>query len=210
MGGGNLERLLTDFFAQSSLLACAVILAGIFIQTANPVGILVPGNTLVFLSAVLAKVAMPGGWIFLGLGMILAAFVGNGVGYATGAFFGDRAFAHPRLVDLRPRLEGFFEKHGSKAVGLAFFLPFIRSGMPLLAGSLRVPFKTFVLFSALGSAAWITAFVVAGAVFGEFPPVRQNLDLVVIAVGAFVITQMILAKIRSSRVRRDSGAELGP
>jgi membrane-associated protein len=210
MGGGNLERLLTDFFAQSSLLACGVILTGIFIQTANPIGILVPGNILVFLSAVLAKVALPGGWVLLAFGMAMAAFLGNGVGYATGAFFGDRAFSHPRLVDLKPKLEDFFEKHGAKAVGLAFFIPFIRSGMPLLAGSIKVAPKVFVLFSALGALAWISVFVVAGAVFGEIPLVRQNLDYVVVGVGAVVVLQILGSKLRASRVRRDSGAELGP
>jgi uncharacterized membrane protein YuzA (DUF378 family) len=52
--------------------------------------------------------------------------------------------------------------------------------------------------------------VVAGAVFGEIPLVRRNLDYVVVGVGAVVVLQILGSKLRASRVRRDSGAELGP
>jgi membrane-associated protein len=82
--------------------------------------------------------------------------------------------------------------------------------MPLLAGSIKVAPKVFVLFSALGALAWISVFVVAGAVFGEIPLVRRNLDYVVVGVGAVVVLQILGSKLRASRVRRDSGAELGP
>jgi len=65
------------------------------------------------------------------------------------------------------RTEAWFARHGVKAVFFGRMIPLFRSFISLPAGVERMPVPTFVLFTALGSLIWNTAFVVAGFLLGQ-------------------------------------------
>ena len=65
---------------------------------------------------------------------------------------------------------------------LARFLPIIRTFAPFVAGIGMMRYRKFVLFSALGSVAWITSLTVAGYLFGNIPVVKNNLTLIIVGI----------------------------
>src|ERR671911_1509876 len=101
---------------------------------------------------------------------ILGAIVGNQIGYWIGHKAG-RPFVLKwgRYVKLTPerleRLEGLFARHGGKAVFAARFFSISRLLEALVAGMSRMPWGTFLFYSALGGAGWGTAGVPGGGFF---------------------------------------------
>jgi membrane protein DedA with SNARE-associated domain len=65
------------------------------------------------------------------------------------------------------RVEGLFARHGGKAVFAARFVSISRIFEALVAGMSRMPWSTFLFYSALGGAVWATAVVLVGYFFGE-------------------------------------------
>jgi membrane protein DedA with SNARE-associated domain len=103
---------------------------------------------------------------------ILGAIIGNQIGYWIGHRAG-RPFVLKwgRYVKLTPerleRVEGLFARHGGKAVFAARFVSISRIFEALVAGMSRMPWSTFLFYSALGGAVWATAVVLVGYFFGE-------------------------------------------
>jgi membrane protein DedA with SNARE-associated domain len=103
---------------------------------------------------------------------ILGAIIGNQIGYLVGHKAG-RAFVLKwgRYVRLTPerleQVEGLFARHGGKAIFVARFFSISRLLEALVAGMSRMRWGTFVFYSALGGAVWVTAVVLVGYFFGQ-------------------------------------------
>jgi membrane protein DedA with SNARE-associated domain len=103
---------------------------------------------------------------------ILGAILGNQIGYLVGHKAG-RSFVLKwgRYVRLTPerleQVEGLFARHGGKAVFAARFFSISRLLEALVAGMSRMRWGTFVFYSILGGAVWVTAVVLVGYFFGE-------------------------------------------
>jgi len=115
---------------------------------------------------------------------VVAAFLGNVVGYEIG-----RAIGHPvrrhdgRIVKKAyiDRTVEFFEKHGSSALVIGRFVPFVRTYVTLVAGVSEMPRPKFWLWSLVGAALWVTTLVCAGFFLGSaFPGLGSKLDLVIL------------------------------
>ena len=65
------------------------------------------------------------------------------------------------------RAEVWFGRHGGSAVLLGRLVPGVRSLVSIPAGVARMPLPRFLLYTALGSAVWNTALVVAGHQLGQ-------------------------------------------
>jgi membrane protein DedA with SNARE-associated domain len=114
------------------------------------------------------------------IGMILAATAGSVVGawvlYGIAAAIGPerlRAFIvrFGRWFSVREhhldRAEAWFDRRANAAVLIGRCVPLIRSVVSVPAGFRRMPLGRFTLLTAVGSAAWNTALISAGAVLGE-------------------------------------------
>src|ERR687889_228082 len=103
---------------------------------------------------------------------ILGAIIGSQIGYWAG-HKGGRAFVLKwgRYVKLTPerleRVEGFFVRHGGKAVFAARFFSVSRLLEALVAGMSRMPWGTFLFYSVLSGAVWATAGPLGGDFFRE-------------------------------------------
>lgn len=201
MGGFELETELGNLFQTLGPGAYALLFGAVLLQTANPVGAAVPGNPLLFVLGLLNKTSLGAPLPGLIAGLAVAAFLGNLIGFASGKWLGPKAFASPKARPFEAKVDAFFAKHGDKAVGLAFFLPFVRCFMPLFAGAGQMPWPRFVLFSALGATAWTAVFLTAGYSFGELPAVRQNLEAAVLVIGALVIVKIALEARRAQKAQ---------
>ncbi|MEQ1555319.1 MAG: VTT domain-containing protein, partial [Gallionella sp.] len=76
----------------------------------------------------------------------------------------------------------FYEEHGGKTIIFARFLPIVRTFAPFVAGLGRMHYSTFVMFSVLGSVAWISSLTLAGYFFGNIPVVKNNLTLIILGI----------------------------
>ena len=89
--------------------------------------------------------------------LVVSAFVGNQVGYLIGNRSGPAVFDRPdsRLFNQRNvvRTQEFFERHGTKALVMARFVPIVRTFVPVLAGVGKMKHRTFVTANTIGAVA---------------------------------------------------------
>lgn len=103
---------------------------------------------------------------------IFGAFIGSLIGYWAG-HKGGRPFVLKwgSYVKLTPerlgRVERFFARYGGRAVFASRFVSVFRMLGALVAGISRMPWSTFLLYSALGGTVWVTAVVSVGYYFGQ-------------------------------------------
>ena len=113
-------------------------------------------------------------------GVIAAATTGSLIGalvlYGLGAWLGDARVRHlvrrygrwlfVKEEDL-DRAEGWFERHGYKAVLLGRVVPIVRSLVSVPAGVIRMPLGRFLAYTTLGSVVWNGLSIGLGWWFGE-------------------------------------------
>jgi membrane-associated protein len=171
-----------------------------FAEAALFVGFVLPGETAVLLGGVLAhehRVSLP----VIAAVAVLAAIIGDSVGYEVGRQFGTRLLNTRVFASRREgveRAQQALRRHGGKAVFLARFTAFLRAVMPGLAGTARMPYRRFLVFNAAGGLIWATGFTMLGYLAGaSYHQVEQVagrasevlLAVLVIAVLAFVIVR---------------------
>ena len=146
---------LIQTFGPFALLGVGLI---VFAETGLLIGFLLPGDTLLILSGILANENAGSGvnafgtnvWV-VAIVIGLAAFLGGEVGYLIGHHFGPRIFERKesglfskKNVD---RTNAFFIRFGGIAVILARFVPVVRTFAPIAAGVSHMPWKKYSLFN---------------------------------------------------------------
>jgi membrane protein DedA with SNARE-associated domain len=140
----------------------------VFAEDALFVGFVLPGETVAVLSGVAAKlghVPLAGALAVT----IVAAIVGDSVGYEVGRHFGPRMLNVRLLRERRHRIEqaqSFLARRGGSAVFLGRWIALFRALMPALAGSARMPYPKFLVWNAVGGIAWGVAVVMLGYLAG--------------------------------------------
>ena len=183
----------------------------VFAEDALFVGFVLPGETV----AILGGVAANRGHVSLAAVMavvVVAAVVGDSVGYEVGRHFG------PRILGLRvlrrpPRQRRLAEaqellaRRGGGAVFLGRWVAFFRAVMPALAGTARMPYPKFLAFNAAGGLVWGAAAVLAGYLAGaSYATVEKALGpgaAVVVLVLALV--GLTVWRVRAHRAEQQRG-----
>ena len=155
----------------------------VFVETGLFFGFFLPGDSLLLTAGVLASV----GRVELALLIpfsILAAFVGDQLGYAMGRRSGDALSGRYRFVrDNVKRASEFYSKHGGKAIVLARFVPVVRTFAPMVAGAARMRYLRFTVFNLAGGMLWVLSITLAGYFLGtHFPRVAGYLNPLLLAV----------------------------
>lgn len=164
-----MQGLLDHLLNASTWVVYLVVVLLVFAEDALFVGFVIPGET----AAVLGGVAASRGHVDL-VAMcalvVLAAIVGDSVGYEVGRHFGPRILRVRALKRHQRRLadaQDLLARRGGAAVFLGRFVAFFRAVMPALAGSSRMPYPRFLAFNAAGGLVWGTAFVCLGYFAGS-------------------------------------------
>ena len=157
----------------------------IFAETGLVFAPFLPGDSLLFVAGALCGLnALQLHWLMPLL--MLAAFSGDNTNYWVGRLVGMRLFHRVKGRFIKhehlEKTHAFYEKHGGKTVVVARFMPIIRTFAPFVAGIGVMRYRLFVLYSALGSLAWIGSLTLAGYYFGNIPVVKNNLTLIILAV----------------------------
>ena len=103
------------------------------------------------------------------------------------------------------RVEGFFDRHGSKAILVGRFVGIVRAVCPFIAGASKLPLRSFVPYSLVGTAVWASAFTLAGYFFHRsFEEAAQLLSHGAIVVAAVAVIVLVTAHRRGRRRTRAS------
>jgi membrane protein DedA with SNARE-associated domain len=161
-------------------------------------GIPVPGETALITGAILAsKGQLQIEWVIVLAAT--AAILGDNVGYLIGRHGGRRLLTmNGPFLATRQRVlrvgEPFFERHGPKAVFLGRFTAGLRIWAAWLAGATHMPWKSFLLYNALGGIVWAAVVGVLAYVLGhaaekaiEVAGAVGLVGAVVFVIGAFVV-----------------------
>jgi membrane-associated protein len=215
--------LLTPLLYSLGPAALLLVMAVVFAESGLLFGFFLPGDSLLFLAGALVASHVIGLPIWaLAAGVLVAAVIGDQVGYVIGRRFGPRLFsrADSRLFSHANahRAERFFARHGPRAVILARFIPVVRTFVPATAGIGAMDRRRFTTYNVIGAAVWSVGIVAAGFFFGGIPFVAHHIELITIGVAACSIVPALLAlaKRRSARPATaskrtaDSSAEPAP
>ena len=181
----HLDQYLVVLIQEYGIWIYLILFLIIFCETGLVVTPFLPGDSLLFVAGTLAAAgAMQVEW--LAVLLMTASFSGDNTNYWIGRFAGPRVFTRTdaRLLNRSylDRTHAFYERHGGKTIIFARFLPIIRTFAPFVAGIGRMAYQRFLLFSAAGSVAWISFFVIGGYYFGNIPVVKQNLTLAIVGI----------------------------
>ncbi len=147
----------------------------IFAETGLLIGFFLPGDTLLFATGFFAaegKINL----IAAIVGLIVAAILGNLLGYEIGRRTGPKLFDKPDNLLLNKanvvRTQEFFDKYGPLTVILARFVPVVRTLTPLVAGVSGMNYRKFVTYNIIGACLWVPTITLigywAGKVLGRY------------------------------------------
>ena len=149
----------------SGLLAYLVVGLMAAGESAAFVGLFLPGETVMVLGGVLAATGHANLTIMIVVA-VAGAIVGDAVGYVMGRAVGPalrtgrlgRAIGSSRW----DRAEDIVIRRGPVAVFLGRWVGILRALVPAVAGVVRMPFRRFLLWNAVGGVSWATAVVLVG------------------------------------------------
>lgn len=185
-----------------------------FLETGAFIGLVAPGETAVIVGGLVAgqgKISLP---ILIAL-VWTCAVAGDLLSYTIGRRLG-RGFllrhGEPlKITESRLQtVEGFFDRHGGATILIGRFIGFVRALAPFIAGTARMPLRTFLPYDVLGAGAWSATFCVLGYVFWKsFHELTQYVSrglfafalVVGIAVGIWFLIQLRRDPERRERVR---------
>lgn len=141
----------------------------VFAETGLAVGFFLPGDSLLVVAGLFAAAGKLQVALVM-LAFFLGSVIGDSTGYWTGRVMGKTLFNRESSFIFKPsrveKAKHFFEKYGVKTVVLARFVPIVRTFAPLVVGAAEMPYRTFLTFSIIGGALWISSMVLAGYFLG--------------------------------------------
>ena len=186
--------VLHEIHSLPSALVYALVALLVFGEAALFVGFVLPGETTVLVAGV---VASQGGIniVVLCVLVVVAAIVGDSVGYAVGHHFGDRLLSLRVLQRHREELDAAIagmQRRGPIYVFLGRFTAFLRAVMPGLAGISRMHYRRFLVANALGALVWGVAFCLFGYYGGsQLSKIEKYSNWASIALVALLIVVLV-------------------
>jgi membrane protein DedA with SNARE-associated domain len=186
-----------------------VVAALVFGEAALFFGFVLPGETAIVIGGVLAsqgRVSLP----VLLIIVVVAAVVGDSVGYEIGRRYG------PRLLETRAmrkyrskvgRAQDLIRRRGPFAVFIGRFTALLRALMPALVGSSKMPYSRFLIFNMIGGVVWGTVFTLGGYYAGQAFEHAAKLVGRWAAVAVAVIAVIALAVWSIRKHRREASDE---
>ena len=197
------EKLLTLLGPYVLIGLCLIV----FAECGLLVGFFLPGDSLLFTAGLFVAAGHIKAPLWLVcLILVACAMLGNVVGYWIGYRAGPALFSKPdskifkkEYVD---KTHEFFEKYGARAIVLARFVPIVRTFITAMAGVGRMDTRKYFTYSFIGGVAWAAGLTVLGFYLGQIDFIRENLELVLIAIVLLSVVPIIIEVVRARRERR--------
>lgn len=137
---------------------------------------LLPGDSMLVLCGIFAGTHGADGRPLLSLPLLLTlvplcGILGDQVGYWIGTWFGramygwkDRSLLGIPIFKrvYLTRTEEFYGRWGTFFIVAGRWVPIVRTFAPIVAGIIRMPFRTFIAFNVIGAFTWVWSMVLAG------------------------------------------------
>jgi membrane-associated protein len=186
----------------SSWLGYTALFGLVFAETGLLVGIVVPGDSLLFTVGVVVG-AGHSSIVLVNAVLMLAAIVGDSTGYLLGRQTGPRIFTRKDSLFFKQeyvsRTQAFYERYGGKTILIARFLPVVRSFAAFMAGVGRMPYGRFLPFSICGGVGSVFLLTMLGYELGGTPFVRHYFDKVILAIVFLSLLPSVIEVIRARR-----------
>jgi membrane-associated protein len=201
-----MSSLVTRLLAVPGWAVLLVVGLVVFAEDALFVGFVLPGETLAVLGGVAAKLGHVPVWA-VALVVVVAAIVGDSVGYEVGRSVGPRILKTRFLRERGERVESaqnFLARRGGSAVFLGRWVAFFRAVMPALAGTARMPYGRFLAYNVAGGLTWGVAVVALGYAAGaSYATIEKKVGTgSAIAVAAVVAVALVVWHLRRRKARR--------
>jgi membrane protein DedA with SNARE-associated domain len=202
------QNLLDAIRSVPPALAYAIIGLVVFGEAAFFAGFVIPGETAVLLGGFLASQGHLN-VVTLIFVVVIAAIVGDTVGYEVGKHLGPRVLQLGIFRKHRSRLDDAQEmlrRRGGPAVFLGRWTAFFRAVMPGIAGLSRMHYPVFLFWNALGGIAWGITFSLVGYFAGaSYEKVASTIGKgAAVVVVLLVVAGLVVWRVRK---RRQQGAE---
>lgn len=179
-----------------------VIIGIIFAETGLLAGFFLPGDSLLVTAGIFASSeAIGGAPIFnlpeLILALILAAFIGDQLGYYLGHKSGPYIYRREDTFFFKKNhlitAQEFYQKHGPRALIAARFVPILRTFVPFVAGMANMEYKKFVVYNAIGAIVWIVSLVLVGYFLGQTPLANRLHEIILVVIFISILPILITA-----------------
>lgn len=193
-------------FANYGTAVYVILFLVIFIETGLVAMPFLPGDSLLFTAGLFARTGhLNMSYLFILL--FIAAVLGDNCNYWVGRKIGLKVF-HLKFKG-RPivkqshldKTHEFFEKHGTKAIIMARFVPFVRTFAPFAAGIGEMNYKKYLSFDVLGGVLWIGSLTTAGYLLGEVEVIRKHIDLVCLGIIGISVLPIIVTMVKSKMAK---------
>jgi membrane-associated protein len=189
------------------------VLVIVFAESGLLIGFFLPGDSLLFTTGLLVTTGALDGlplWAVCAL-IVLAAVIGDQVGYLFGRKVGPSLFKRPdsRLFKQEnvEKAHDFFEKYGPKSLVLARFVPVVRTFTPIIAGVSRMNYRSFITFNVIGGILWGAGVTLLGAALGKIDFVNKNIEAILILIVLLSVVPIVIEFLRArSRGKKEAAA----
>lgn len=196
----------------SGWLGYAALAGLVFSETGLLVGLVIPGDSLLFTVGVVCGAGQLN-IVAVNALLMAAAICGDSTGYLLGRKTGPRIFSRPdsRLFkqEYIARTRAFYQRYGGKTIMFARFVPIVRTFAAFLAGVGEMPYLKFLPFSLCGGIGSVLLLTVLGYELGSVPLVRRYFDIVILLIVFLSLLPTILEVIRGLRERQSRVARQG-
>ncbi|MEU6454930.1 VTT domain-containing protein [Streptomyces sp. NPDC047065] len=171
-----------------------------------------PGDSLLFTAGLFVAqgeyISQPL-WLVCAL-IVLAAVIGDQVGYMIGKFLGPKLFNRPNSKLFKKenleKAHEFMEKYGPKAIVLARFVPIVRTFAPIVAGAGRMKYRTFLTYNVIGGVAWGTGVTLAGYWLGQIEFIRTNVEPILVLIVVVSVVPIAIEYLRERKKKKRAAA----
>lgn len=157
-----------------------VLLAGlaIMLETSVLVGLVVPGDTVVIVTATAVDSVWAG--LALGVAVVVGALIGESIGFWLGRYLGPK-IRYSRLgarigEHNWTRAELYLRRRGGPAIFISRFLPVLHSLVPLTVGMSGFGYRRFLAWTAPACVLWASLYIpVAALAAGTYRELADRL-----------------------------------
>lgn len=185
-----------------------VLVAIVFAETGLLAGFFLPGDSLLVTAGVVCAGAFPGLpplniWL-TNLLLVLAAVIGDQVGYTLGRRAGRAIYSRPDSRFFKKKYlyeaQELYATRGGSSLIIARFVPVMRTFVPFIAGVAQMPYRSFVFYNVAGGVLWVTGLLWVGYFLGQSPLAEQihHVILLVIFVSVLPLAWEIWKRVRKS------------
>ncbi len=199
----NTKGFLEQFVSEHGMWLYALLFLIVFCETGLVVLPLLPGDSLLFTAGVLAGNANNNLNVFaIIILLIIAALLGDNTNYFIGRYLakkgeGGKLFGLFTIKkEYLEKTESFYEKHGSKTIILARFVPIVRTFAPFVAGIGSMQYTRYISYCVMGAILWVGSITLAGYFLGSNEWIQHNFEKVVLGIVAASLLPVVFQFIK--------------